>query len=181
MDTRFIEASNGSNYGPGEERFSSAPATASRPRERSMRCTVRLRRHGERRHRLLGPSGLGARWDRATVFANERAARLAAVDLLAAGLSAFDSAQILDAASRRVLGRIWIERAPSAGATSGDEPRHEVGSESGEGERTLLAILDEIAVEALASGDNGVLTSWQKLQASRCLLMGDRRSASASQ
>jgi hypothetical protein len=118
---------------------------------------VRLRRHGERRHRLLGVTGLGARWDRATVFANERAARLAAVDLLAAGPVAFDSAQILDAANRRVLGRIWIERAPSAATPSTYEPQCELGSESGEGERSLSTILDEIAAEALASGDNNVL------------------------
>jgi hypothetical protein len=118
---------------------------------------VRLRRSGEPRHRLLGGDGLGARWGQVTVFESERAARLAAVDLLAAGPSTFDSAQIVDAASRRVLGRIWIEGARQPGDSPSDGPHPDVATEGGDEQRTLSAILDEIAAEALASGDNDVL------------------------
>jgi len=80
-------------------------------------CAVRLRRRGRRRHRVFVADGdisrWSGRWSDAWVFANEGQARLEAVEQLRCMDGVFDSAQIVDARSRRVLSRVWIERAPS--------------------------------------------------------------------
>ncbi len=72
-------------------------------------CAVRVRRHGEPRHRLLGKDGPCSLWSGALVFASEAAAKTRALAELESE-AAYSSAQVVAVASHRVLGRIWIER-----------------------------------------------------------------------
>jgi hypothetical protein len=72
-------------------------------------CAVRVRRHGERRHRLLGKDGPCSLWSGALVLDSEAAAKARALAELESEVS-YRSAQVVAVASRRVLGVIWIER-----------------------------------------------------------------------
>lgn len=72
-------------------------------------CAVRVRRHGELRHRLLGKDGPCSLWSGALVFGSEAAAKARALAELESEAS-YRSAQVVAAASHRVLGQIWIER-----------------------------------------------------------------------
>lgn len=117
-------------------------------------CVVRLRR----RSRLFIAEGGGTgAWSDALLFAEEGKARLVAVEYLQRRCEAFESAQILDAQNRQVLGTISIELAQSSAAGVAEEARREERPEDGEGKRSIATILDEIATEALASGDNSIL------------------------
>lgn len=72
-------------------------------------CAVRIRRRGEPRHRLLGQHGPCRLWAATLVVDNEADAKQRALAELESG-AGYHSAQVVAVASRRVRGRIWIER-----------------------------------------------------------------------